>query len=111
DPKRSSCNNVLLDNGQYDVRFALLEEGFDEGGPASVLEKDISFTIKTEMKKEMVKRRPESKASLCDNDGTCGEGEDKSCPDCLKSVMDYGQVGLLLLIVLILLVLVMIIRK
>ncbi|MCU0653506.1 MAG: hypothetical protein MUD10_04565, partial [Candidatus Pacebacteria bacterium] len=43
--ERGGCGNLVLESGNYDLKMILTEESFHNGNWASVLQKDISFTI------------------------------------------------------------------
>ncbi len=43
--ERGTCNGLILDTGNYDLTMVLTEESFHQGNWASVLKKNINFTI------------------------------------------------------------------
>jgi hypothetical protein len=43
--ERGFCGSLALNSGNYDLKIVLTEESFHQGNWATVLGKDISFTI------------------------------------------------------------------
>ena len=43
--ERGVCGRLILNAGDYDLKISLTEESFHQGNWATVLEKDINFTI------------------------------------------------------------------